>query len=300
MKRIALRTMQAAVLLSAVCLPLFVAGSWSPEPAGILTLTPVFERSCVAVRIPLQANQALSGVRWYNNDELTVFPNILVASGYADVPPFFDDGVVVAEEVGGAEVAWSEVGFSQGVVSETGTLYVIFQLPANQEGVESGIGPGFGHVPADSTSCVFLSADGDEWLRLVTDYQLLVDPVYTIREPGMVSLKCAGPALEMPAEAMEEEVVIARTELLRPYPNPFNPMARISFTLKNPGHVRLSVYDIRGRLVKDLENGFMDTGRYEIPWLGRDQSDQRVSSGVYFARLRADGQIMTQRLLLIK
>ena len=99
-------------------------------------------------------------------------------------------GVVVAENASGLESAWSELSLSEAVASDTGTLYVIFQLPANEPGVDIGIGPGFGHVTADSSSCVFLSADGDAWLRLVTDYQLLVDPVYTIRESGMVSLKC--------------------------------------------------------------------------------------------------------------
>ena len=103
-----------------------------------------------------------------------------------------------------------------------------------------------------------------------------------------------------PISSTQEEVDIMRTELLRPYPNPFNPKATISFMLKNSGHVRLSVYDLRGRLVKDLENGYLDTGRYEIPWRGLDRSDQRVVSGVYFARLRADGQTMIQRMLLIK
>ena len=105
---------------------------------------------------------------------------------------------------------------------------------------------------------------------------------------------------EIVVESVGDEEIVKRTELLRPFPNPFNPTTRIEFTVKNPGEVRLSIYDVRGRLVRDLENGHRDAGRYEAMWSGQDHSDQRVASGVYFARMQADGETMTQRLLLIK
>lgn len=260
MKKIIRDGAQAAFLLVLMMTSQLAFGS--VEPTGMLTLEPVYERSCVAVRVPLADDEALAGVRWYNNDDQTVFPAILVASGISDVPPIYDDGLVLAQAVGGQESGWSEVSFSEAVASETGTLYVIFQLPANESGVEPGVGPGFGHIEADSSSCVFLSGDGDEWIRLVTDYQLLVDPVYTLKESGMATLKCSIGGPEFAVELVEEEEVIERTELLRPCPNPFNPTTRIAFTVKNSGDIRLSIYDVRGRWVRDLENGYRETGRY--------------------------------------
>lgn len=134
----------------------------------------------------------------------------------------------------------------------------------------------------------------------VTHYQLLVDPVYTSREAWMTALKCtngdSGPAVE----AVNEEDIIDRTELLGSHPNPFNPVTKVSYTLKSPGVVELVVYDLRGRRVRVLDDGFKEAGRYEIPWTGIDHTDHRVASGVYLARFRADGVTSTERLLLIK
>lgn len=129
---------------------------------------------------------------------------------------------------------------------------------------------------------------------------MLLDPVYTIREPGMLSLKCGGGASQPEVEIVPEESVVKRTELLRPYPNPFNPTATIEFALKNASHVRLSIYDVRGCLVADLENGTLEAGRHVRHWTGENRAGQRVASGVYFAQLHADGQVMTKRLLMVK
>lgn len=274
-------------------------GDWAAEPEGMFSPTPVLSQSCVAVRVPLTSSQALEGIRWYHNDSATVFPKILVASGLNDIPPLYSDGMVVVENATGVEVGWSEVQFSQAVASETGTLYVIFQLPVNAEGVDVGQGPGFGYVTSESGSCVYLSSDGDGWARLVTDYQLLVDPVYTIREPGIVSLKSAVDDQDQ-SLATDDEVLIRRTELLLPYPNPFNPLTTVAFNLKTPGTATLNIYDVRGRFVRNLEDGHLESGRHDYIWLGRDRSGQRVASGVYFARLQADGQTLIKRMMLVK
>jgi len=275
------------------------SGTWTAEPEGMFSPTPVLQRSCVAVRIDLTQTQALSGVRWYHNDSSTVFPKIMVASGLKDYPPLYADGMVVVEDATGVEVGWSVVSFSEPVASETGSLYVIFQLPVNTEGVDVGDGPGFGYVATDNGSCVYLSSDGDDWSRLVTDYQLLVDPVYTTREPGFIALSSSqGDEDERPI--ILGEGVVARTELLRPYPNPFNPQATVSFSLKVSGQARLDIYDIRGRLVKVLADEHMEAGYHSYTWLGRDRSGRRASSVVYFVRLKANNLEQIQRMTLIK
>jgi len=78
-------------------------------------------------------------------------------------------------------------------------------------------------------------------------------------------------------------------------PNPFNPITGISFSLAEAGDVYLSVFDINGREVAQLADGYRSPGNYEITFDGSD-----LSSGVYFARLLTKDTQLTQKLLLVK
>jgi len=275
-------------------------------PDGLFTLSPVLDHSCIAIKIPVSSTQALTGLRWFNNDGDVSFPKIKVAPGYTDVPPLLVNGVMVAENVLGGEFGWGEVAFSQPFGSQTGVLYVIFQFPANTEGDSVGVGPGFGYTMTEIPSSIFVSSDGDDWSKLATDYQLMVDPVYTSWDASMVALSM--PPIEGKVQkpwnrdTVVEPVpeVVHKTELLRPYPNPFNPSTTIAFTLKNAGRVKLDIYDIRGRLVKTLLDESMGVGPHEVQWLGKNRQGGRVASGVYFARMRSGGHEAIKRMMLIK
>lgn len=271
-----------------------------PTPDGVFAVTPVLERTCIAVRVPVSKMQALAGITWYNNDGASVFPKVLVASGLADLPPLYADGVVAATNVTGEESQWSELVFAEPVGSESSSLYVIFQLPDGRECVGGGDGPGIGYAATDDVACVYVSDDGDEWSQLATGYRLLVDPVYTERTGGMLALKSsrgdgeAEPGSEIP------EVVVERTELLQPYPNPFNPSATVGFTMLESGPAEVTVYDLRGRAVKVLASGQFDAGRHEIVWRGDDSGGRRMASGVYFVRMKAVGVDQIKRAVLVK
>ncbi len=84
------------------------------------------------------------------------------------------------------------------------------------------------------------------------------------------------------------------------YPNPFNAETSIAFDLSVSGAVRLSVYDILGRRVRDLNAGRFPVGRNVIIWNGADDRGKRVSSGVYLYRLRFGGADRTGRMLFLK
>jgi len=84
------------------------------------------------------------------------------------------------------------------------------------------------------------------------------------------------------------------------YPNPFNPATEIVFTLPRAGEVVLDVVDVRGHQVRTLHQGVMDAGRHAVSWNGIDQNGRNVASGVYFARLRHDGDELTLKMLLTK
>jgi hypothetical protein len=83
-------------------------------------------------------------------------------------------------------------------------------------------------------------------------------------------------------------------------PNPFNPRTTIRFDLPAAGPVRLSVYDLTGRLVKVLVEGEIPAGSHEAVWDGRDASGRGMASGNYFARLEAGGRLQTVRMSLVR
>lgn len=287
------------VLISAVPT---IADWGDPDPDGVFTISPVLDRSCVAVRVPVKATHAISGFRWWNNDAAADFPKVLVASGLNDVPPAYTDGLVVGENVGGGESAWSDWFMAEPLASDTGTLYIIFQLPALTEGTEIGNGPGFGYVPTETGSTVWVSSDGDDWLRLVTGYQLLVEPVYTLRDENTLALKCSRPDEEFAEEPTQDapRADITKTELLVPYPNPFNPSTTVAFTLLERDYVAIDIFDVRGRHVKGILGEVRSRGLHEVLWRGDDERGQRVGSGVYFARMRFCGTDQIQRMTLLK
>ena len=95
------------------------------------------------------------------------------------------------------------------------------------------------------------------------------------------------------------------TALLPNYPNPFNPETWIPYQLLVPAEVRLSLYNVDGRLVRTLEIGHQAAGVYQSKhraayWDGRNDAGEKVSSGVYFYTLTAGEFTATRKLLIIK
>ncbi|MBD3383512.1 family 10 glycosylhydrolase [candidate division KSB1 bacterium] len=83
--------------------------------------------------------------------------------------------------------------------------------------------------------------------------------------------------------------------LYQNYPNPFNPVTQIPFTVAEPGHVELIIYDIRGRQVNVLLSGVVAPGRHTVVFDGSD-----LASGIYYYRFKAGNQVFTRRMALIK
>ncbi|GEM_PF-2145502 len=79
------------------------------------------------------------------------------------------------------------------------------------------------------------------------------------------------------------------------YPNPFNPQTTIRFQLQKSEKVKLSIYNINGRLVKTLLNGFKRAGEYRVVFDG-----SKLASGVYWCKLSNDKTLRTIKMLLIK
>jgi hypothetical protein len=83
-------------------------------------------------------------------------------------------------------------------------------------------------------------------------------------------------------------------------PNPFNPSTTIRYGLKEPGYVRLSIYDASGRLVHVLVNEHREAGPHEVVWHGQNSSGRQAASGVYFYKLHAGRFKETKKMILLR
>jgi hypothetical protein len=83
-------------------------------------------------------------------------------------------------------------------------------------------------------------------------------------------------------------------------PNPFNARTNVIYHLQEKGHVRLDVFDLRGRLVRTLVDRFQSVGRHAVAWDGRDLGESEVASGVYLYRLKTETGEVSGKVTLIK
>lgn len=94
--------------------------------------------------------------------------------------------------------------------------------------------------------------------------------------------------------------VATRPEIRKAFPNPFNPMTTIEFSVPESGPVRVGILDVRGRRVATLVNEAMSSGVYRVRWSGKTENGGDAASGVYYARIQSRGGSGSGRLVLIK
>jgi hypothetical protein len=111
-----------------------------------------------------------------------------------------------------------------------------------------------------------------------------------------------------PSEVVEVEIegtsspeqLPAVTTLVGNYPNPFNPSTTISYSLQAEQPVTIDVFNARGERVTTLVDGVKPAGNHQIEWRGQDASGKKVSSGIYFYRMRTTRFSRTYKMLLLQ
>ena len=106
-------------------------------------------------------------------------------------------------------------------------------------------------------------------------------------------------------ESVLAEMRPEKTVLLANYPNPFNPETWIPYHLANDSDVQISIYDINGALVRQLDLGYQRTGYYTnrsraAYWDGRNEFGERVATGIYFYRLQAGSESFLRKMVILK
>ena len=127
-----------------------------------------------------------------------------------------------------------------------------------------------------------------------------------LREARQINLK--DPTFQRGILVLEQLLAVStptQTMLLPNYPNPFNPETWMPYQLSEAAVVSITLYDVRGSVVRSLDLGHQAAGYYRSRseaayWDGRNNLKERVASGVYFYHLQAGEFSATRRMLILK
>ena len=107
-------------------------------------------------------------------------------------------------------------------------------------------------------------------------------------------------ATQVPISQIESPLDLTSSFMLyQNYPNPFNGVTVIPFALNRSGWIILEIYDISGRKVRTLVDGYYSQGDL-IRWDGRDEQENIVASGIYIYRLVYQDQMISKKMLFVR
>ncbi len=99
---------------------------------------------------------------------------------------------------------------------------------------------------------------------------------------------------------IDEDNFPLKFSLFQNYPNPFNPNTSIRFSIPKKDDITLTIYDILGNKVKEVQYRGMDGGEYQFQWSGKNQNGLSVSAGMYFYVLNGSSFNKTRKMILLK
>ena len=83
-----------------------------------------------------------------------------------------------------------------------------------------------------------------------------------------------------------------------PYPNPFNPVVNITFSLPNSEMILIEIFDLNGKLVKTVTKKIFKPGNYSLNWDAKDNFGTSVSSGVYLLKFEGDNNYQKRHKII--
>jgi len=186
------------------------------------------------------------------------------------------------------------------------TLEGIAALHWNIEDVSTPVGEG-----AEECECTDEEADGYQDLTLKFDKSLIIEALGEIYVGDTISLTINGELTDgtpfegtdcvvivggpPPAEGAPNPDESTEVELIGNYPNPFNPVTEISFSLPAASHVKLEIYNIMGQKVATLVDDQLEAGTHIVQWNGSE-----AASGVYLYRLEVGEFVDAKKMILLK
>jgi len=129
-----------------------------------------------------------------------------------------------------------------------------------------------------------------------TPAMLYVDIFTGMQQTGQDFILSEGSAVS----DLDHSTLPKAIDLIQNYPNPFNPSTQIAFALPRPMEIQLTIFNARGQLIRTLIDGQMGAGHHQIFWDGRSDTGLRVTSGVYFYRLKTAEAEQVRKMILAR
>jgi agmatine deiminase len=163
------------------------------------------------------------------------------------------------------------------IESEHDDAIIYYTLDGSEPSEESSIY--IEPIPIETSAVVKAMALADRYLP-----SEVISVEYVIKDVGITG----------------DEVSGAETKLVSAYPNPFNPGTNISFELARPAHVEISIYNIKGHVLKNLIDDFYPHGNHVHYWDGTDNSGKEVAAGVYFYKMKTGNYSAIKKMIMLK
>ena len=88
--------------------------------------------------------------------------------------------------------------------------------------------------------------------------------------------------------------------LAQNFPNPFNPTTKINYLLNKPSKIEVTIFNIKGKEIFKLYEGYQSAGKYSLVWNGLDSNQKIVPSGVYFLQMKTENNSKIRKMILTK
>ena len=91
------------------------------------------------------------------------------------------------------------------------------------------------------------------------------------------------------------EISLREINVSTAYPNPFNPVTSIDYSVNASTNVKIAIYDVVGRVVDVIEDDFKINGEYSVTWNAINKA-----SGIYYISIQTDNEVYSQKVVLLK
>ena len=244
-----------------------------------------------AKRFTVEPGTIILGAQFANNDPTTRFPAVVLVRGGVSR---LSEGPVVATvtDVQGTSGGTISVTWPAPItVFETESYFVGVRPPRGPGKQGVGRGPAIGATDIASPDCSYVAWGSEGELYPVrADFAIALSTSTAGGAAKAGNLLPENPPVTPPAEPLQT-FLTARSRDGR-FP------ATISFGLTKPSEVTVRVYDVAGRLLREVLSGPLAAGSYERLWDGLDARGRSVAAGIYLVRLQMGKDVVTQKLVM--
>jgi hypothetical protein len=148
--------------------------------------------------------------------------------------------------------------------------------------------------------------DGDNlevrlWKNRTETIEILeLDGDIVFNKERAFSLIKIGSGMKSDGVQLVSDMIPTEMGLRQNYPNPFNPTTTISFNLSNASDVNLLIYNIQGKMVKQLVSGYYSAGIYNVDWNGKNENGLQVATGIYLYIIKAGSYYEMKKMIFAK